>query len=608
MAGTAKRAPVLRTLLPELPRASRPLTAAAGGLILAGALLPVGFALASGAAVAAVPGAVAAGLDSTDGRRLLGAVLVVSLLFAVSQTLPPVQDFVIGCMYRRMRARTLRRALTATLRPATIAHLESPELLDKVMAATALSPAGPGAAVRALLHLTKMRLAAVAALVLVAQFRWWLAVLLFVTEVAFGWRWARIYNRLVAFRILHLAGLRRAVYLRSLAMGPDAAKETRTFGLAAWVVERFRGAWLGAMSEVWKGRRGNVVRILIVAVPVVASESFALWLIGRAAIAQDIGLGAAVAYAQAVMGSVPLCFAGGDLALDEGSAMAQATAEFEATVATDPRLQLAGRAAAAGLPRDEVRFEDVSFRYDGNPVPVLDHLDLVVPAGRSLAVVGDNGAGKTTLVKLLARLYDPSGGRITVDGRPLTEIDPFAWQGRVSAVFQDFVRYPFTARENVTLGVEGAAADTARLLDDAARRAGALEIVNGLPHGWDTVLSREFEGGAELSGGEWQRIVLARALYAAEARSAGILILDEPTAHLDARAEATFYDRFLDVTAGCTTIVISHRFSTVRRAERIVVLDRGAITESGSHDELMAAGGRYARMFELQASRFTTDA
>jgi len=599
-----KRVAVLRTLLPELPRSSKPYTAAVAACIVVGAALPVGFALASGAAVESVPGAVRTGFDSPDGRRLVAAVLVVSLLFAATTALHSIQDFVIGAMFRRMRAQISRRLLAATLRPPTIAHLETPELLDKVAAAAVLSPAGPGAAVRALLQLSKMRLAGVAALVLVAAFRWWLAVLLFVTEVLYGWAWARIYNRLVAFRVLHLPGLRRAVYLRGLAMKPDAAKEARTFGLAGWIVERFREAWLGAMADVWRQRRGNFVRVLAVAAPVVAAQSLALWLIGQAAVAGEIGLGAAVAFAQAAMGSLQLCFAGGDLALDEGAAITAATAELEATVATDPRLRLPGTAPAGDLPRREVRFDDVSFRYDGGGPPVLDHLDLTLPAGRSLAVVGDNGAGKTTLVKLVARLYDPTDGRITADGVPLTDLDPAAWQRRVAAVFQDFVRYPFSARENVTLGLldQGTGAEA------AARRAGALDIIDKLPNGWDTVLSREYEGGAELSGGEWQRIVLARALHAASARHAGILILDEPTAHLDARAEAAFYDSFFDVTAGCTTLVISHRFSTVRRADRIVVLDRGAITESGTHDELMAAGGRYAHLFKLQASRFTADA
>ena len=563
-------------------------------------LIPVGFAVASGVAVAAVPGAVTGGFGSAAGRRLVLGIVVVSALFAVNQALHPAEDLLVGMIARRLRARTYSRSLAATLRPATVAPLETPDLLDKVAAATVLSPAGPGAAVRAFLHQWRSRLAALASLAVVARFRWWLAVALLLTQWAFSRRWAAIYGRLVAFRVLHLPSLRRAVYLRGLAMTPEAAKETRTFGLAGWVVERFRSAWLGAMAEIWQGRRGNFGRVLVAAVPVVAAHAVTFWMLGRSTIDGSIGIAACVTYAQTTMASVRLCFSGGDLALEEGAAVLRATGELEGIVAADPRLAVTGTHPARDLPRREVRFERVTFAYPGTEAAVLDGLDLVIPAGRSLAVVGDNGAGKTTLVKLLARLYDPSEGRITADGVPLTDLDPSSWQRRVAAVFQDFVRYPLTARENVAFdaGADGAS------LERAARRAGALEVIERLPQGWDTVLSREFDGGVELSGGEWQRLVLARALHASETTGSGILILDEPTAHLDARAEAAFYDSFFEVTAGCTAVVISHRFSTVRCADRIVVLDGGRIAEAGSHQELVAAGGRYARMFGLQASRF----
>jgi ABC-type multidrug transport system fused ATPase/permease subunit len=234
---------------------------------------------------------------------------------------------------------------------------------------------------------------------------------------------------------------------------------------------------------------------------------------------------------------------------------------------------------------------------------VFRDLNLTIPAGQSLAIVGANGAGKTTLISLLARLYDPTEGRITVDGIDLAEVDPRAWQRRVAAIFQEFVKYEFSAHDNVAVGAIERQHDRAAVIE-AARRAGALDLVESLPHGWDTILSRQYTGGADLSGGQWQRIALARALFAASS-GAPILIMDEPTAHLDVRAEAAFYDSFLDLTHGLTTIVISHRFSTVRRADRIVVIDRGGVLEHGTHQDLLAAGGTYARMFTLQAQRFT---
>jgi ATP-binding cassette subfamily B protein len=220
--------------------------------------------------------------------------------------------------------------------------------------------------------------------------------------------------------------------------------------------------------------------------------------------------------------------------------------------------------------------------------------------------VGENGAGKTTLVNLLCGFYEPTEGRITVDGVDLAEIDKRAWQRRIAAVFQEFAKYPLTLRENVVLGHPGRAADYETRMR-AGQRAGIMELVESLPANWNTILSKKYEGGTDLSGGQWQRVALARAMFALEC-GAGILVLDEPTANLDVRAESALYEGFLDMTAGLTTIVVSHRFSTVRRADRIVVLEGGRIVESGNHDQLMARAGRYARMFDLQARYYSDDA
>jgi ATP-binding cassette subfamily B protein len=258
----------------------------------------------------------------------------------------------------------------------------------------------------------------------------------------------------------------------------------------------------------------------------------------------------------------------------------------------------AGARAAAGLPARSIELADVRFSYDDGP-EVLGGIDLTLEAGRSLALVGLNGAGKTTLVALLSRLYEPTGGAVLVDGTPLSEFDARAWQRQVAVVGQEALWLPLSAAENVGLRED---ADRAAL-DRAAARAGASELIARLPRGWDTVLSARYEGGVDLSGGEWQRLVLARALFAVE-HGARVLVLDEPTAQLDVRAEAAFYERFLGLVAGTTSVVISHRFSTVRRADRIAVLSDGVISELGSHDELMAAGGEYARMFTLQAEAF----
>ena len=214
------------------------------------------------------------------------------------------------------------------------------------------------------------------------------------------------------------------------------------------------------------------------------------------------------------------------------------------------------------------------FGYPGADRDVLHGLDLTIPAGRSLAIVGLNGAGKTTLVKLLARLYEPQEGRITVDGIDVRDFPAAAWRRRLGAIFQDFVRYDLPVVDNVGFGAPELAGDE-ELVRKVLASAGAKEVVDALPHGLHTTLSREYADGAELSGGQWQRVAIARALMAVEG-GASVLLLDEPTANLDVRAEATFFDRFLEQTRGLTTILISHRFSTVRHAERIVVLEEGA--------------------------------
>jgi ATP-binding cassette, subfamily B, bacterial len=256
----------------------------------------------------------------------------------------------------------------------------------------------------------------------------------------------------------------------------------------------------------------------------------------------------------------------------------------------------------AGMPHRSIAFRGLSFAYPGQPIPVYRDLDLQLRAGESIAIVGANGAGKTTLVKLLCGLLEPDAGRIEVDGVGLDELDRPAWQRRVAAIFQDYVRYPFSARDNVALGEPGA---ESALVNGALERAMATDVIDQLPQGIDTPLAREF-GGVDLSGGQWQRIALARALFAVS-RGASVLVLDEPTAQLDIRAEADLFDRFLDLTQGLTTILISHRFSSVRHAERIVLLDEGRIVEDGTHAELVAAGGLYATMFRHQARHFDAD-
>jgi len=316
------------------------------------------------------------------------------------------------------------------------------------------------------------------------------------------------------------------------------------------------------------------------------------WSIAAAVAGGSLSLGAAVVFAQCAIGASMIAFGGLNWALDGSSAPVAAVLRLEPAMSAAGALP-AGTRAAAGMPAREIRFRDLTFAYPGGP-PVLDHFDLTIPAGSSLAIVGQNGAGKTTLAKLLCRLYDPQSGGIEVDGVDLRELELDSWRARVAAVFQDFVRFELALKDNVAPA--GAPDEVVRA---ALESAGAEGLAN-----LDTVLARGYDGGTDLSGGQWQRIALARALCAVRL-GAGVVLLDEPTAQLDVRGEAEIFERILAATRQCTTILISHRFSTVRHADRICVLEHGRVIELGTHDELMAKGGRYRAMFDLQAKRFT---
>jgi ABC-type multidrug transport system fused ATPase/permease subunit len=310
-----------------------------------------------------------------------------------------------------------------------------------------------------------------------------------------------------------------------------------------------------------------------------------------------LSLGQVVTFAQAAIGASAIAFGGLNWAMDAAAAPVDAVLRLGPETATAGGLPGdLGRAAKRPvdrMPAHELRLRDLTFGYPGAGAPVLRDFNLTIPAGTSLAIVGRNGAGKTTLAKLICRLYDPQSGAIEADGVDIRDFDVDAWRSRITAVFQDFIRFELPLRDNVApLGAEE------EVVVAALRAAGADRLTS-----LDTVLAKGYEGGTDLSGGQWQRVALARALAAVRI-GAGIVLLDEPTAQLDARGEAEIFSRILAETSGCTTVLISHRFSTVRQADRICVVEDGAVVELGSHDQLMARNGRYRTMFDLQAQRF----
>jgi ABC-type multidrug transport system fused ATPase/permease subunit len=351
--------------------------------------------------------------------------------------------------------------------------------------------------------------------------------------------------------------------------------------------------------------------LLIVAI----GNGVVFWALASAALDRRIALGDLITYAQLAIGVGMIAFGGLNWVLDGAAAPVVAVRRLRAAMApagaltaprdhpttsrdqlTAPRDQPTAPRGPATAASGDLRIKNLTFGYPGTEAKVFDGLDLVVPAGTSLAVVGRNGAGKTTLAKLLCRLYDPDSGSIEVGASELRDLDLDAWREQITAVFQDFIRFELPLRNNVAPG--GASDDDilAALADAGADHLADL----------DTPLAKGYEGGTDLSGGQWQRIALARALCAVR-QGAGLVLLDEPTAQLDVRGEAKVFDRILSATRGVTTILISHRFSTVRQADRICVLEQGRVLELGSHDELMALNGRYRTMFDLQASRFTAD-
>ena len=582
---------------------------ALASISLVRAVVPALTALLAGRAVAAVPAAVNG--DPKAANALVLALVAIAGAYAIDQVIEslvfPIEEGWSVTLYGAVQRRTMR----ALLDPPLLDHLLDEDVQQ--LADQAARQEWPNIApfATAMLRATTWLAGAALQAVLIARFSVPLAVLTFGGWFAVG-SWVR--RRELDALLDGFERTRRSHYFRRFALDHKSAAEIRTFGLGPWLVGRFDDGWQAGMVETWRVRLGTG-RLLIPLLGLVAGGNLAaISFLAWAAYQGRIAPPQVAVVATSLIGMTQLALPQHwTESLLRGATRLPALFAIEAVAAREiARVTPLHPIPVVGHPAREVRFEGVTFSYPGRNAPILKDLDLTIPAGTSVAIVGINGAGKTTLVKLLARLHDPTSGRITIDGVDLRDFDPAAWQARVAAIFQDFVRYPLTAGENVALLDERLPMDTVALAL-AADVAGAEGAVAELPHGWETILSRRYREGSDLSGGQWQRIALARAVYAIRGGqsgplsgpgSAGVLVLDEPTANLDARGEAELFDRFLDVARGTTTVLISHRFSTVRRADHIVVLDEGSILEAGTHDELVARRGRYAELFALQADRY----
>ncbi|MFE2143582.1 ABC transporter ATP-binding protein [Streptomyces sp. NPDC059456] len=620
----ARRESPLLAMLGMLPSVSLPLTGLLLFALIGAALAPVALTIANGRLVDVVSGAAAHG-QAPALRQVTVLGVLIALGFLLQQLLVPVAQQTADVLGRRLTRRLRDRVMAASLTPTGIGHLEDTDTLDLVTGAQGVGTAGftPRDALIASANIGAARLQAVACAALIAVFQWWLALALLAGFAVLTSGAVADYRRGQQALMGTPARLRRPSYVRDFARDPDAAKEIRVFGLRDWLDLRFHQEWRVAMAGLWQTRHGGRLLMPALTAGVMAVQLGGFTVLGLAASSGDLSAGRFTAYAGALLGlSAVMGVSPDNVKIDQGAAAIPLVRALERALSPAPVLvpvplpvpvPAASMSAAPvptapaadgpfGGPPPAIRFEAVGFRYAGRSEPVFSGFDLDIPAGRSLAVVGVNGAGKSTLVKLLAGMYRPQSGRILIDGVPLTDPDTAGWQRRIGAVFQDFVHYELSAADNVGLGAVEHLDDTAGLRT-CADQAGAGELIDRLDHGWQNMLSARFPGGRDLSGGEWQRLALARALFAVR-HGARVLILDEPASALDVRAEAELNDRFLSLTEGVTSVLISHRFSTTRRADRIVVLEHGRILESGSHDDLVAADGAYARMFRIQADRF----
>jgi ABC-type multidrug transport system fused ATPase/permease subunit len=576
-----------------LPKADPGLAAAWWTALLLRGTLPAAFAIAMGLLVGAV-----------QRKEPLAAPLALAgTIFVLLQVVSPIHQAVSANLGDRTAAWLYDRLTEACVRPPGMGHLEDPRLTSDLTVARDfdLGMTGPPLSISMDFIANGMveMIGGVASALILARYAWWAPIVLAGAWLATHW----LLRESAVWRDRNTEEVRSAQrdadYAYRLAVDPPASKELRLFGLAGWTIERFIARRTRLHDLQYAATRLRERPVIWSMLLVVSANILVFWLLADAAAAGRITLGEAVVYVQSAIGVSMIAFGGFSWALDGAAAPVAAVLRLEPAMRPAGELPSGGRSADT-KPAREIRLRDVTFAYaageqgrDSTAPRVLEHFDLTIPAGSSLAIVGQNGAGKTTIAKLLCRLYDPQSGAIEIDGVDLREFDLESWRSRVTAVFQDFMRLELPLRDNVAPA--GAPDDVVR---GALESAGATNLA-----ALDTVLARGYDGGTDLSGGQWQRVALARALAAVKL-GAGVVLLDEPTAQLDVRGEAEIFDRLLAATRHCTTILISHRFSTVRHADRICVLEHGRVIELGTHDELMALGGRYRTMFDLQAQRF----
>ena len=583
---------------------SRALTLLSVGLRLARAAVPALMLYVAKLVVDTVvagraePPAGAAGWSADPLLRSVGLLIGIELALALASDLLGRATSLVDGVLAEMTGNAITLRLMAHAATLDLAQFEDAAVQDGLerarrQVAWRANPMGQ------LLGQAQDGLTALSLAVAVVAFLPWLVVLLvlalipaFFNELHFNRQGYRLAYRRSPER-------REGDYMRQLGAGAEFAKEIKLFGLSGYLAERF-----GILADRALRENTRLALRRAVAGGVFASLGTLAYYLAYLVIALRAATGTLtlgdLTFLTGAFLRLRGLVEGLLLGLSQLSGQAQYLDDLFAFLALAPRLRAPEHPAPFPTPiRDGFVFEGVGYRYPGAERWALRDLSLTIRAGEVVALVGENGSGKTTIVKLLARLYDPTEGRILLDGRDLRDYDPDALRTRIGVIFQDFVRFDLTAGENIAVGRIEAREDAARI-EGASARALADPVVKRLPAGYGQRLGRRFEDGVDLSGGEWQKLAIARAYM----REAEVLVLDEPTAALDARAEAEVFARFRALATGRTALLISHRFSSVRRADQIVVLEDGRVREAGTHEDLVRHGGRYAELFELQAAAY----
>ncbi len=601
--------PTLRQLAHQLSLSLRWAWEASRGVVIAlsfsqlvMALLPAGMAWVGKSIIDGVVKAAASGTE-TDRRAALGAMALEFGLALVLLGGRRAQTYLRNLL-KAMMGNLLNRRILEKAQRLELTQFEDARTYDLLQNAQRDAATRPHSLALATLMLVRSLITLISLAALLWDIAWWSVIPLALSAVPEFFIETRLSGEAFALSTGRTQDSRRLTYLEWALTRDTHVKEVKLYGLAPLLLERHRVLFERFLREDQALARRQMV--LMTVFTGLSSLSFyvcyaavgwraALGLITVGALTLSIS---AFRQGQGALEDVLASVAG---MYDDALYVSNLGAFFEIPLKAVQPKQLPARTLPAG--RFSIELENVSFRYPGRDTWALRNLSLTIAPGERLALVGENGAGKSTLIKLLLRLYEPTEGVIRFGGIDVRELDTDAVRARLGAVFQDFVRYQLTAGENIGLG------DVTRLgateaIDQAARDGGADEVLAALPQQRDTVLGTWFEGAQELSGGQWQKLAIARSfmrLSSGGGAGADLLILDEPTAAIDAQAEFELFERFQKLTVGRSAIIISHRFSTVRIADRIAVLEHGKLIELGNHAALLAADGQYAHLFNLQA-------